>query len=68
MTDVCDVYGFTFADWEKPLLEHAFELFLKQERRAKNHVMAARIADMLDVIKNAEPNTESLFSLEFAHS
>jgi hypothetical protein len=58
---------FTFTDFEREYLEHAFELFLKQERRAENQVMAKRVADMLDVIRDAKPNTDNLFSLSLTN-
>jgi hypothetical protein len=60
-----NVYTFTFADFEREYLEHAFELFFKQERRAGTQVMAKRVADMLDVVWGAKPNTEHMFSLTF---
>jgi hypothetical protein len=62
-----DVFGFTFAHWEKELLETAFELLVKQERRHLPEGNITKVAEsMLAVIRNAKPNTESLFSLTFA--
>ena len=50
----------------KIIAGNAFELLVKQERRhLPNGNLTKIVESMLDVIKNAHPNTESLFSLTF---
>jgi hypothetical protein len=56
MSKELDGFMFAFTEWEKSLLEDAFKLLIKQERRAGTNI--ANIAQsMLDAIENAKPNT-----------
>ena len=53
MSKELDGFMFAFTEWEKSLLEDAFKLLIKQERRAGTNI--ANIAQsMLDATK---PNT-----------
>jgi len=69
MVEFDDVYGFTFNVWEKDLFEGAVELLVKQERKADRSrgptKITAKVESMLEVIRNAPANHESVFSLKF---